>query len=396
MADYKFISSRGVVIADTADTRAQVESEFRAVFGDDMPTDPATPQGKLITRIVEERDAIARNNAELANQINPAQAGGVFLDSLVALTGGRRRSSIRSLLTGVNLSGVPGTTVPVGSLAETTSGEQFALVSPVVLNAQGIAKGNFRATLDGAIAVPPGALNSVASSVLGWERVENPTAATIGQLQETDVALRRRRAKTLALQTTSINEAIVSRLYDIESVQSCYYLENYSDQDTVIDGIPMRKHSIWACVRGGTDAEVAAALFETKTVGGGYNGAVAVTVSDPNNGRPYEVRFDRPVDVPIFIRVTARDSSLDLQALIPDLVMRYVNGEVEGDVSFVVGSDVSTFEIAGAIRQQEPSIMVIKVEWSVVGSGVWSADTLKIPPNKIAITQRSSVQVVIA
>ncbi|SUW69026.1 hypothetical protein [Bordetella avium] len=76
--------------------------------------------------------------------------------------------------------------------------------------------------------------------------------------------------------------------------------------------------------------------------------------------------------------------------------MRYVNGEVEGDVSFVVGSDVSTFEIAGAIRQQEPSIMVIKVEWSVVGSGVWSADTLKIPPNKIAITQRSSVQVVIA
>ncbi|MFU1946074.1 hypothetical protein ACLQ81_17090, partial [Bordetella avium] len=68
MADYKFISSRGVVIADTADTRAQVESEFRAVFGDDMPTDPATPQGKLITRIVEERDAIARNNAELANQ----------------------------------------------------------------------------------------------------------------------------------------------------------------------------------------------------------------------------------------------------------------------------------------------------------------------------------------
>ncbi|SUW69025.1 phage protein [Bordetella avium] len=100
------------------------------------------------------------------------------------------------------------------------------------------------------------------------------------------MALRRRRAKTLALQTTSINEAIVSRLYDIESVQSCYYLENYSDQDTVIDGIPMRKHSIWACVRGGTDAEVAAALFETKTVGGGYNGAVAVTVSDPNNGRP--------------------------------------------------------------------------------------------------------------
>ncbi|SUW69024.1 hypothetical protein [Bordetella avium] len=79
MADYKFISSRGVVIADTADTRAQVESEFRAVFGDDMPTDPATPQGKLITRIVEERDAIARNNAELATKSTPPKLAGFFL-----------------------------------------------------------------------------------------------------------------------------------------------------------------------------------------------------------------------------------------------------------------------------------------------------------------------------
>ncbi|MFY2598721.1 hypothetical protein ACOTHJ_07755 [Achromobacter xylosoxidans] len=57
------------------------------MFGDDMPIEPATPQGLLITRITEERDAIGRSNAELANQINPALSGGVFLDSLMVLTG---------------------------------------------------------------------------------------------------------------------------------------------------------------------------------------------------------------------------------------------------------------------------------------------------------------------
>lgn len=396
MADYSFIVNRGVIVPDTATTRAQVEAEFRAVFGDDMPTDPATPQGLLITRITEERDAIARNNAELANQINPALSGGVFLDSLMALTGGRRRSSVRSLIVGAVLGGVPGTNVPAGSIAEAEQGEQFELVNTVVLDATGSAAGNLRALQDGEIIVPAGGLNTVASSVLGWETITNPAAAIPGQREENDVLLRRRRAQTLALQTTSINEAIVSRLYDIEAVRSCYYLENFEDVNRVVDGITMRKHSIWACVEGGTDMEVARALFETKTVGGGCNGAVVVQVPDPINGRLYEVKFDRPQEVTLLIRVTVRSSTLDVQQLIPDLVMNYVNGETDGDVSFVVGSDVSTFEIASAINQQEPSIFVKKVELSVVGSGTWSADTMVIAPNQISRTQRSSIQVVIS
>lgn len=186
--------------------------------------------------------------------------------------------------------------------------------------------------------------NTVASSVLGWETITNPAATIPGQREDNDVLLRRRRAQTLALQTTSINETIVSRLYDIEAVRSCYYLENYEDVDQVVDGIPMRKHSICACVEGGTDMEVAQAIFETKTVGGGYNGAVVVQVPDPVNGRLYEVKFDRPEEVTLLIRVTVRSSTLDVQQLIPDLVMNYVNGEIDGDVSFVVGSDVSTPE----------------------------------------------------
>lgn len=396
MADYSFIANRGVIVVDTATTRAQVEAEFRAVFGEDMPTDPATPQGMLITRITEERDAIARNNAELANQINPNLAGGVFLDSLVALTGGRRRSSVRSLIPGAILSGIPGTNVPAGSIAETAQGDQFELVTTVVLDSAGNAAGNLRALQDGEIIVPPGGLNTVASSVLGWETITNPLAAIPGQQEENDVLLRRRRAQTLALQTTSINEAIVSRLYGIEGVRSCYYLENYADVDQVIEGIPMRKHSIWACVEGGTDQEIGQALFETKTIGGGYNGAVEVEVEDVTNGRKYLVKFDRPEEIALLIRITVRESPLDVQQLIPDLVMNYVDGDIEGDVSFVVGSDVSTFEIASAINQQEPTVFIKKVELSVAGSGVWSPDTMDIAPNQIARTQRSSIQVVIA
>jgi len=396
MDNYRLIENRGLIVPDTATIRACVEAEFRAVFGEDMPTDPATPQGMLITRITEERDAIARNNAELANQINPAIAGGVFLDSLIALTGSRRRSAVRSLIAGAQFGGVPGTIISAGSLATVEpSGEQFAVVADVILGQAGTGVGDLRAVNAGPVAASAGSLNAVASSVLGWETIFNPAAAVLGKDKEKDVPLRRRRRQTLARQTTSINEAIVSRLYDLPGVRSLSYLENYSDTGQVMDGIFLRKHSLWACVEGGTDDGVAQALFETKTVGGGYNGAVIVAVPDPINGRLYEVKFDRPEEVVLLVRVSARASYLDIQQVIPDLVMNYVSGEVEGDAGFVTGSDVSPFEIAGAINQQEPTIFVRRVELSLAGSGTWSSDTFEIARNQVARTRRSSIQVVV-
>lgn len=394
MADYQYLTSRGLIVPDTSTTRQQVEAEFRAVFGQDLDTDPSTPQGVLITRVTEERDAVARNNAEVANQINPDVSGGIFLDALWRLTGGKRNEEVRSIITGVNLGGVPGTFIPAGSLALSTSGFRFELVSPRILDSLGEATGDFRALDSGSIGVPPHGLDSVASSVLGWETVDNPTSAIPGRVQEGDAASRRRRRQTLALQTTSVNEAIVSRLYDLPEVRSLYYLENYADTDQVVDGIAMRKHSIWVCVEGGIDEDIAQVLFETKTVGGGYNGAVEVTVYDPSNGRPYLVKFDRPEEVQLLIRITIKETSLDADRLIPELVMNYVNGNLEGDISFVVGSDVSPFEVSGAINQQEPSLSVRLVEFSLVGSGVWSSSVYDIAPNQVARTQLSSISVV--
>lgn len=396
MAKYNFLVSQGVIIPDTAETRQQVESEFKAVFGENLITDPSTPQGALITRIVEERDAIARNNAELANQINPDLSGGIFLDSLWSLTGGRRNASVKTIINNVELSGVPGTFIPSGSLAESQSGNRFELVSNRVLDSSGNALGDFRALEYGSISVPAHSLDTVASSVLGWETVDNPTAGISGRPEETDAHSRRRRRATLALQTTSVNEAIISRLYAIPEVRSLSYLENYSSSPMTVDGVTLVPHSIWVCVEGGFDLDIATALFETKTIGGAYNGDISVDVIDPYTGQEYTVLFDRPVDVPLLIRVTLKDSSFDVDHLIPELIMNYVNGYLEGDVSFVVGSDVSPFEISGAINQQEPSLFVKNVELSLSGSGVWSSSIYEIKVNEIARTQISAITVIVA
>ena len=137
MADYKYITSSGVIIPDTAELRAAVEDEFRAVFGQDLDVSPETPQGALITMETENRDAVVRNNAELANQINPDIAGGVFLDAIWALMGGQRWDATQSILTQVEFGGVPGTIIPKGSLAETLAGDQFATTKPLIIGKDG-------------------------------------------------------------------------------------------------------------------------------------------------------------------------------------------------------------------------------------------------------------------
>lgn len=394
MSDYQFIASTGVIIPDTSTLREQVENEFRDVFGQEIDLSPETPQGALVTMEVENRDAIARNNAELANQINPDIAGGIFLDAIWALMGGQRLSATHSFLTNVEFAGVPQTLIPKGSLAETQAGDAFETTSVLIIGNDGVTKGDMRSVETGPVGCGVGKLVRVASSVLGWETVNNPADAVLGRVAESDIRTRRRRRNTLAKNTVSVGEAITSALYDIEGVESLSYRENYTDADQVIDGVPLVKHSIYVCVDGGPREEIAVALLRTKTVGAAYNGSETVEVTEPSSGQVYNVKFDRPKEITVFCRVTVRKSPFDAQTLIPDAVEKWVAGETDTDDGLAVGHDVSPFEIAAAVNTAEPRLFVLKVELSTDGV-TWSTDVIPVQINAVARLRRNAVQVVI-
>jgi len=81
----------------------------------------------MITAEVEARDNVARNNADLANQINPDLAGGVFLDAIWSLTAGGRIAATRSTLQGVVLTGQAGTVIRSGARASVAQKDQTRL-----------------------------------------------------------------------------------------------------------------------------------------------------------------------------------------------------------------------------------------------------------------------------
>lgn len=394
---YQYINSTGVIVPDTAETRATVEAEFQSVFGTDMPLDPSTPQGGLITLLTEARDGMARNNAEVANQINPDLAGGVFLSALWRFTGGQRRAGSFSRLIGVVLSGQPNTLIPAGSIAVVSgSGAQFANTSAVLIGPGGTVSTDFQALETGPINVPIGGLDSIASGVLGWETVTNPAVAIPGKLVEGDIPSRLRRRQTLALQTISSTEAIISELYNTEGVESLSFRENVASTPQVIDGINMVPHSIYACVDGGTNEDVAFVLMREKTNGAAYNGAVTVPTPQPLSGQVIQVQFDRPGEIQVFVRFTVRPSPLDVQNIIPDTIIAYRDGELPGDRGFTVGTDVSPFELSGALHQVAPSIFVTKVELSTNGGVSWNTNSVPVALNQVARVTRSSVLVVLA
>jgi hypothetical protein len=394
VASFNYINGQGVIVPDTAEIQSQVIAEWQAAFGQDLDTRPETPQGVMITAEIEARDSVARNNADLANQINPDQAGGVFLDAIWSLTRGGRLAATRSVVTGVVMTGQPGTVIEAGSRAAVEgSGDLFELVATVVICADLQALGTFRSVAFGPVKAASGQLKNIVSGVQGWETISNPANAVEGRLKESDVAARRRRRNTLALQSVALPEAIISRLYDTEGVASLSFRENISDAPTTIDGVLLKPHSIYVCVDGGSDLDVAQALLDSKSLGAGWNGAVSVTVIDQASGQPYMVQFDRPQVIPVFIRITARFNNLDGQTVIPKAIMDYVGGKLEGDAGFVVGNDVSPFELSGAVNQVEPRIFVRLVEISLDGID-WQRDELAISIQQKAQTSVGAILVV--
>lgn len=380
MANYNYIDATGLIVPDTAALLEEVKDEWRAVYGADITLEPETTQGAIVVQDTEVRDNTVRNNVAVANQINPDYAGGVWLDAIWALMSGSREGATKSTIAGVVLTGQNGTTVPVNSVAVVSAtGARFLSAATVVIGetTPNQAVVDFVAELTGPIGVIAGGLNSIASGVLGWETVANPNPAVPGKLVESDVAGRRRRRLTLALQSVEMAEAIISALYAIPSVDSLQFRENYSDTDQTIDGILLRKHSIWVCVRGGTNDEIAQTLRRAKGMGAGYNGAVVVTLVNPYSGQTQEIKFDRPTLVTLFVRVTAQFNNTDGLTIIPAAVMAGAEGELEGDAGLIVGASVSPWEISGWVNTVEPRIRVTKVELSTDGV-TWNSNVLPI------------------
>lgn len=395
-SDYQYVDLTGVIVPDTETLQTEVENEFKAALGQDIITTPNTPQGVLITGEVTARSNVLLNNATVANQINPNLAGGVFLDAIWSLTGGQRLAATKSVVPAVTLLGLPGTLIPAGSQASLIDGTVFESVANVTLDGSGNGAVDFQAIEVGPVNVNPGALIQIVTAILGWDQVTNSTAATVGRSQESDLAGRLRRKNTLSLQNVALPLAITSALNDLPEVRSLTFRENFTKVDATIDGIFLLANSIWVCVDGGTDADVAATLLANKSLGSNWNGAVSVSVVEPTSGQTYPVKFDRPTSIPVIARVTVRNPGgiTNITELVRTAIITYASGGLDGEPGLVVGASVSPFEFASAVNRQTPGIYVQKCEVSLASPISWTTSEIAIALNQKATIVSGAIEVI--
>lgn len=371
---YIYTDTTGVITVDTSVIQTQVETEYQNVFGSDLLVTPNTPQGMLITTDVIARNSVADNNAQIANQINPNLAGGVWLDALMALLGSYRIPGSYSLVY-ATISGVPGTVIPASSQAsETTNNAIFATTTQVTIPAEGtLANVEFQSILFGPIPVAASTLTQIISNILGWETVTNPAAGTPGTLEQSDTSARASRQQTLATQGTGTAQAIISALYLTPGVTSLKFQENISDDPATINGVLMSPHSLYTCVAGtASTTAIAQTLTNTKDGGCNYNNGLgvpqSVTITNQYSGQPIDVLFDTPSTVNISMQITvgALTTVQDVTTAVQNAVLAYAAGTIPFMPGFVVGGNVSPFNISAAIAQQIPGISVQEVEIGVV------------------------------
>jgi len=395
---YVYVEPTGTIVPDAAQIQIDVENEYKNAFGQDLNVSPSTPQGVLITTEVLARIAVAENNVAVANQINPNLAGGVFLDAILALTGSARTPNTFTTVIG-SLAGVVGTVVPAGSLAQNAvTGVNYATLTEVTIPSDVV----FQAQEPGPTPCSVGDLSLVISNVLGWETVTNSLNQTeLGQLEQSDASARTFRNNTLALQGTGTTEAITSGLYAVKDVKSLSFLENVTGGTLVIEGVTMLSHSIYICIDGGTDDDVANAILATKSAGAGYNNGasaipVTVTITDEFTGQEYDVEFDRPdvIDISVQVTVKANSPITNPEAAIKQAVVDYANGTLSDEPGFTVGTDISSFEIAGAINREFPLLFVQDVQTKKTSGGSFSSALIPIAVFEKGRTQASLVTVV--
>ena len=364
MGVYNYVVSTGVIVPDTSNTRQEVEEEFRGIFGQDLIIDPESPEGQWIDAETTSRQSVARNNASLANQINPNLAGGPFLDAIFSLTDGQRNPATRSTVQ-CTVTGSAGIVIPSGSRARTDDGDVFRLANDAVIPTSGTLESvSFVADETGPVQAGAGTLTNIIESVLGWETITNPTAATLGRNLQSDSQARISRNRELALLGQSTPQAVISRVSEVEGVNSLAFRENITDSTQLIDGITLVEHSVWVSVEGGTNNDIAMALLDSKTAGANWNGTTSVMVTEPTSGQEYTVLFDRPTTINMLVRVTIRNLETIENPIssIRNIIIRYSQGLIEGEEGFTVGRDVSPFEISGAIAREAPSVFITLVE----------------------------------
>lgn len=358
----------GLVIPAETDILAGVQADMNAAFGGGLNPGLETPQGQLAS---SQAAVIGDKNNEVAlivNQVDPQYSADRFQDAIGRIYFLTRKPATPTAVT-ATLGGIAGTVIPAGTFAQDTDGNTYALSGDATIGISGTVDADFQNVQTGPIPCAAGTLTSVYQAIPGWDTIANAADGTMGSNVESRADFEYRRRNSVALNGKGTPQAIYAAVFDLLDVLDVYVKDNPSG-NTVNTGptnYPILPHSVYVAVVGGTDAEVAAAIWRKKDTGCDYNGNTTVTVTDDagySYPQPtYTVKFERPAALPVLFAVSlVDDPSLpsDIVQRVKAAIIARFNG-ADGTTRERIGSLILASRYYGAVVAVASNVSLISV-----------------------------------
>lgn len=327
------------------------------------------------------------NALQLAiNNATPVTAIGGALSNIVAFNGIARMAASYSTCQ-VTISGTPGTVIVNGKVRDSVpqQGYLWDLPASVTIGGGGNVSTSVVCEVIGNVQALAGQINLIATPTAGWTSVNNTNPASPGQPVETDSQLRTRQAESVALPSITELAGTIAAIAAVQGVTRQNTLENPTGSALttwpITVGNPLwygPPHSITACVEGGTQIDVATAIYDNRGIGCFTNGTTIVPVTDPNSGQQFNVGFYLPTDIPIYVTVNAHalttGFNASIEALIQTAIVNYLNGIALGGTVSYAAIVATAMSVAGNLEMPIYDLTSLFIGLSASPSG-----TIDIP-----------------
>ena len=336
-----------------------------------------------IVRVEAEREVMAQEALLAVYNALSIDAEGTQLDRVVRLLGMTRIPAALSRVTGL-ATGTPGTTITVGArlrydVLETT----WEVTAGGVIPGGGTLSITIEREAAGADSVPLDPDTdfdswTILDSIVGWSDVgsfESVTQPIVGREIELDAALRSRAEVEAFKRGQGPIKAIESAILEVEGVT---YARVYENRTLVTDANSIPGKAINAIVVGGAAADVAAAIFRSRSSGAQVYGTDETEDVTDEWGFVHAMPFDRVDAVNVWVRCTITtstaedDAPIGVATTVEDLIL------AQAATSFSIGDDVRPYVLSGSIFAAGlPGIDNVLVELSYDGAS-WVTTKLAI------------------
>lgn len=299
MQPVAYIDATGIHLRPYADILADLQEDYRAIFGPDVYLEPDSQEGQLLSIQALALYDVGQLAVSVYNAFSPQTGQGAGLSRMVKINGLARRAASRSSVQ-LQIEGAPGTVIASG-VASDVAGNKWLLPASVTIPASGQITVTAGADALGDVRAAAGEVAQIATPTRGWVSVTNPAAAEPGAAVESDATLRARQRVSTALPSKTVLEGIAGAVADLPGVTRSKPYENDTHLEDA-NGLP--PHATCMVVEGGVDTAIAQAIATKKVPGSPTFGGVAVTVYD-RYGMPNTIRFarTRPVAAVVVARI---------------------------------------------------------------------------------------------